>query len=194
MTDMCQNDVTEAGLAFLAELQSDPELKRQFELEEGMKAEGAARYQRAVDKQTEKGQLGDMVPGKDLIRANVLLVAEGIRTWVAEEEARVAAMTGRGRRQYKLAFSILKNMSPEAAAYIGLKSLFNGISKQRKTSLLALTIGREIEIDQLVSAFAISHAKLYEKIVEDFTSRSTVHHSCQPKPDRQRGALAPRSA
>ncbi|MGZ2448538.1 DNA-directed RNA polymerase [Rhizobium ruizarguesonis] len=176
MTDMCQNDVTEAGLAFLAELQTDPELKRQFDLEEGMKAEGAARYQRAVDKQTEKGQLGDMVPGKDLIRSNVLLVAEGIREWVAEEEARIAAMTGRGRRQYKLAFRTLKDMSSEAAAYIGLKSLFNGISKQRKTSLLALTIGREIEIDQLVSAFAISHKKLYDKIVEDFTSRSTVHH------------------
>ncbi len=180
MINVCHEEVTNAveaaGLAMLEALEADPLLKRQFELEEGMKLEGADRYARNTEAAQKVGREGDLVPQKDLIRENVKLVASGIEEWLDADQARLDAMTGRGRRQPKLAAKWLREIGALTASFVGLKTMFNMVGRNRGTAVYAIAIGRAIQEEIAVAEFTHTMPKLYEKIVEDFTSRSTVHH------------------
>ncbi|MGY5795170.1 DNA-directed RNA polymerase len=182
MINVCHEEVTNAveaaGIAMLEQLSADPLLKRQFELEEGMKLEGADRYSRAVEAAEKVGREGDLVPQKDLIRENVALVANGIREWLDAEQARLDALAAAKSksRKPKASFKWLREIGPTHAAFIGLKAMFNMVGRNRGTAVYAIAIGRAIQEEIAVAAFTDEMPKLYEKIVEDFSSRSTVHH------------------
>ncbi|TXR49915.1 DNA-directed RNA polymerase [Phyllobacterium endophyticum] len=166
----------ETGIQFLNELQTDPALKAQFELEDNMKAEGVARYERNRLKAEQEGTEGDLVPQQDLIRENVLRVAAGITAYLDFDKERIASAVGRGGRKPGLPTKWLSKLSPTVCAFIGLKTVFNGMAKERSTAPLALAIGRGIEEEIIVSNFAESEPKLYQAIVQAFTSRSSIHH------------------
>jgi len=171
-------DLYETGIQFLDALVSNADLKAQFELEDNMKAEGARRYWEAKMDAEVNGTQGDLVPQKDLIRENILRVADKVREFLDADKARLeaaAAAKSKFRRQSPVA-KVLSQLTAPTVAYIGLKICFNGLEIDRATAPLAMAIGKAIEEEIIVGQFAETEAKLYAAIVKAFTSRSSVHH------------------
>lgn len=153
----------------------DATMERQLEREEDQIHSGMHRYER----QREKKDEGDMTPGKQLVKRAVEPVAEAIRKMIELVESGKA---GAGRPA--LAVSYLRQLEPEAVAYLTGRAMITAAVRSDKVARTAMALSQSIEehyrFDELrvaELALAISSEKKARKWTTAHHRRAIMRHA-----------------
>lgn len=145
----------------------DPACDTQLDLEAKMLDLGKDRFRSRLAKEKERGQEANAGATSRILDHIYPAVAERIMAWQTDIET-----NGLGR--YPQAYAPLKEVEPELVAYIGLRVIFDlvmgrgGCTEHRA----AASIGTWVEHECRVRAFAKSHKRYLDKMLEAARKRT----------------------
>lgn len=115
---------------------SETQLQKQIEREQVQYDGGVSRYYKRIKSE----DVGETIPGRELVRRACEPVAAAIEHMVAEVEAGKA---GRGRPALTVRY--LSAVQPLPVAFITARACLFGATKEKSTTVIAMRIARQIE-------------------------------------------------
>lgn len=137
-------------------------LKDQIELEREMLHLGIARYNKIVATAQEKGREANTSYGSRLISEFTQPLAEAI------QDASKKRRGGQAR-----AAALLDEVAHKVSAFITIKTVMDGISKQVNATKLLVSLGTKIEDEARFTRFREDHEQYFETILSDFKNKNT---------------------
>lgn len=132
----------------------------QIRLEEATREEGIARYRSRVEKDAKGGREDGTAYGARLVNSLIHRVAMGINAFIEE------ASSGKAGVRHK-AVSFLTQVTPEKAAYLGLKTVLSSISKDRQIQKVMIEIATSIEDEVRFSVLREADKKYYDRVLAE---------------------------
>ncbi|WP_163832043.1 DNA-directed RNA polymerase [Spartinivicinus ruber] len=139
----------------------------QVKLEASMAEAGRDRYRKQVLKAMEKEEESDTTYGRRLVSTKTDDLADAIDTW--KEKAAIAA----GRQHTALRFFNL--LDSRTIAYISLKILLNGITREQKLTKTAKAIGKAVNMEVEMRNLKEEDVRLYRGVLRSADKKSQYH-------------------
>ncbi|CAH2399612.1 DNA-directed RNA polymerase [Mesorhizobium escarrei] len=146
--------------------------QRQIELEADMAGLGAERFRHKLERDNGNGRGAANGGGRFLVRKAIGPLAEGVTKTVDE------GLAGRPGRP-AVAVKLLRDMDPDAVAYIAARTILNILIGEARTPLyrLALRVADAVEQEARFEAFAKADSEEYRKVKRWLTTKgSTAEH------------------
>jgi len=144
-------------------------LERELELEEKMHTAGVLRFNRETNRAKGKEREHTTAYGLQMLQAAIDPVSEGIREYVNK------AFSGtRGR--IEIAAHLLKNVDPDAAAYLALRSVLDSITLQHTLTKTSTRIAGCIEDQVRFAEFERKCQPLYAVVKESLKHKTSYIH------------------
>lgn len=164
--NVAKNDFSDIELAVipfntLADAYGETLAREQLAIEHDSYELGEKRFMKMFERQMQNGEIADNAAAKPLVNTLVPKMAERINAWFEEVESK------RGKRP--VAFSLLKGIKPEAAAYITIKSVLSNLTSVSMTTVqgAAGSVGKAIEDEIRFGRIRDLEAKHFKKNVEE---------------------------
>lgn len=147
---------------------------RQCQLEEEMRGLGAERYLAEVAKAQAEGRESTTSYGVSLIKGCLEPMSKAIADWIE------TAMTGRAKRAAGTA-SLVDGLPHEVVAFLTLRTVFDGITRQHMVQNVIISISHEIELEQQIRYLEKIDEERYEVTAKHVSKssnrryRSTVY-------------------
>jgi DNA-directed RNA polymerase len=142
-------------------------IKRQLELEDEMRSEGALRYFRGLQKRPES----ESKPGMAFVQRTMQIAAEAYRTAEANVETRGASKSAK-------AFRLLKPLEPEAIAFAGMRTILNKAGYgEYDCSKIVWSIAKDIEDSLDYKQFKKEQPKYFKFMIEKCKKASSETYS-----------------
>ncbi|MDE1465377.1 DNA-directed RNA polymerase [Spartinivicinus poritis] len=139
----------------------------QVKLEASMAEAGRDRFRKQVLKAMEKEEEADTTYGRRLVSTKTDDLADAIETW--KEKAAIAA----GRQHTALRFFNL--LDSRTIAYISLKILLNGITREQKLTKTAKAIGKAVNMEVEMRNLKEEDVRLYRGVLRSADKKSQYH-------------------
>ena len=147
--------------------ETHPDYERQLQLEARMIDSGLARQLNKNSTAKAKGRESRTTPGTYLIKQAIDSVTKGLDDFIAE------AQGGKpGRRHSIVIYLTEHNVSTEMASFIALRTCIDTISRRVTLQNLAAKIGKAIEVEARLTAFAKQTPQLWQEAQEMVTPGS----------------------
>lgn len=145
-------------------------IQEQIRLEEETREQGIKRYRDRVEKDTKRDRESGTAYGSRLITSLTARVAAGVRAFLEEAESGKA-----GRRHASVKY--LKLVSPEKVAYLGLKTVLNSISKERRLQKVMIEVATSIEDEVRFAALRDADKRYYDNVLKEGVKKRNSYHN-----------------
>ncbi|TCV62335.1 DNA-directed RNA polymerase [Neorhizobium sp. S3-V5DH] len=138
--------------------------QRQIELEIDMSNLGAARYQARSAREIEQDRGGETQPGQFLIKKAVAAVSDTLQIFIDEVYS--------GRPGPKaVAARLVRDMDPDAVAYISLKAILGRLMSKSITNLtgLSMNVANALENEARFERFAVLNPGMFARLDKSLT-------------------------
>lgn len=142
----------------------------QIKLEEETREQGITRYRKRTEKDIKRDREDATGYGSRLLTSLTAKVAEGVKEFIE-----VASLGKAGGK-----FTAVKYMtmvSPEKVAYLGLKTVLNSISKERRLQKVMVEIATAIEDEVRFSVLREADKKYYDKVLSKGAKKRSSYHN-----------------
>ena len=158
---------TEAGLQ--GALLDHPLWDAQVDLEAEMVSVGQERFYRAIEQAKARGEESGTGYGARLMRQLVLPTTTAIDAFVAE------CKTGKAGRRH-IALQYIDLVEPEVAAFLTLKVVLDGITKQDTAQRVAIRIASAIQDEVWVTRYKEAAPKEYKRTMKHIDEATSRRH------------------
>lgn len=138
----------------------------ELKLEKEMLQYGEQRYKSTIAGAQEQGRASETSYARRLTEALCSDMATLVASWVRN--------TTPGKNAY--ARTVLRQIAPEQAAYITLKTIFDSLIRDESFLTVALLVGQRIEDQIRFTEFQAENPDLYFFITEQFKNRNVVNY------------------
>lgn len=142
-------------------------VREQIMLERKTREYGMDRYTKRMEKEKERNRESETSYGARLITTLTAKVAEGIKKFLEEGSV--------GRNHSSLTY--LDQIRPESAAFLALKSILNGISRERKLQKVMIEIATAIEDEIRFSHLRDADTKYYDRVLKKGVKERLSDHN-----------------
>lgn len=144
-------------------MQDQALFEEQLNRERRLHAEGIERYLRTVQAAEASSRGSETGYSMKLMKAAVAEVAKAIQRECVKKEAGPGGAVR----------SLLREVNPNIAAFLGLKRLFDNFQRPMKVTAVALQIGQAIEDELRFNRFHDQYPEYFEQILQDFKRKGT---------------------
>lgn len=144
-------------------------IREQVRLEEETREQGISRYRTRTEKDIKRDREAATGYGTRMLTTLTAKVAEGVKVFMETAEA------GAGRRHASLPF--FKMLSPEKIAFLGLKTVLNSISKERRLQKVMVEIATSLEDEVRFDVLRQADKKYYDKVLAEGAKKRNSYHN-----------------
>ncbi len=147
-------------------IEAHPMWAEQVRIEEEMSGRGVARFQREAQEARNNGEATKSGGARFILTNIIEPTAKAIAEFVEE------AKSGKAGRKHTLV-RFVTAMAPDVLAYLTAKVVLDGLAGEQKLTRVAVKLGRVIQTEQRLAAFAKINRPLLKTVVKDLRSRTT---------------------
>ncbi|MET3601148.1 DNA-directed RNA polymerase [Martelella mangrovi] len=145
-------------------------LKVQLELEDEMLSAGRDRFYKAIEDAKARGEESSTTYGNRLIKQLVMPTASAIEEFLQEADS------GRAGKRHS-AVRYLRLLDPETTAYLALKRVLDGITKQHTLQHVSIAVASALQSEVWMTKFKDAHPDKFAVTMRHVSSATSRRHA-----------------